>query len=76
VEGISDDEVDRWYNDAVAAGATAGKLLGAGAGGFLLVVAPPERQGAVRAALPELRELPLRFSARGTHIAMLGRDEP
>jgi D-glycero-alpha-D-manno-heptose-7-phosphate kinase len=75
VDGISDETVDGWYERAVQAGATAGKLLGAGAGGFLLIVAPPERHDVVRVALPELREVPLRFAARGTHIAVLGRDE-
>jgi D-glycero-alpha-D-manno-heptose-7-phosphate kinase len=74
-EGISDEEVDRWHETALGAGATAGKLLGAGGGGFLLLVVPPERQSSVRAALGDLREVPLRFSARGTHIAVLGRGE-
>jgi D-glycero-alpha-D-manno-heptose-7-phosphate kinase len=76
VDGISDQTVDRLYGEAIDAGATAGKILGAGAGGFLLLCVPPERQDAVRAALSQLRELPLRFSARGTHIAVLGRSEP
>jgi hypothetical protein len=30
----------------------------------------------VRTALSELREVPVRFSARGTHIAFLGESEP
>jgi len=76
VDGISDETVDGWYDRALNAGAAAGKLLGAGAGGFLLLVAPPERHDAVRVALQELREVPLRFAARGTQIAVLGRDEP
>ena len=73
--GISDETVDRWYEQALLAGATGGKILGAGAGGFLLFLTPPERQAAVRAALAELREVPLRFSAQGTHISVLGRSE-
>jgi D-glycero-alpha-D-manno-heptose-7-phosphate kinase len=72
--GITDDTVDRWYDAALEAGATGGKILGAGAGGFLLMSAPLERHDAVRAALPDMRELPLRFAARGTHITVLGRD--
>lgn len=72
--GISDETVDGWYQRALEAGAGAGKLLGAGAGGFLLLVAPAERHDAIRLALPELREVPLRFAARGTHISVLGRD--
>ncbi len=52
------------------AGATGAKLLGAGSAGFLLVVAPPDRHTAVRAAMAELREVPFRFTARGTHITL------
>ncbi len=72
---VSDDELDGWYARALAAGALGGKVLGAGAGGFLLVAAQPERHDAVRAALPPLREVPLKFAARGTHIAFLGQSE-
>jgi D-glycero-alpha-D-manno-heptose-7-phosphate kinase len=75
VDGIRDETVDGWHARALEAGAAAGKLLGAGAGGFLLLVAPPEKHDKVRVALPELREVPLRFAARGTHIAVLGRDD-
>jgi D-glycero-alpha-D-manno-heptose-7-phosphate kinase len=75
VNGLSDGEIDGWYDDALAAGATGGKLLGAGAGGFLLIAAAPERQTRIRAALPGLREVPLRFAARGTHIALLENPE-
>jgi D-glycero-alpha-D-manno-heptose-7-phosphate kinase len=71
VNGLSDGQIDRWYEVALAAGAVGGKLLGAGAGGFLLIAAAPERQRRVRAALGDLREVPLRFAARGTHIALL-----
>jgi D-glycero-alpha-D-manno-heptose-7-phosphate kinase len=75
VDGISYPEIDDCYERALSAGATGGKLLGAGAGGFLLLAAPPERHDAVRAAVPNLRELPLRFAAQGTTIAVLGQDD-
>jgi D-glycero-alpha-D-manno-heptose-7-phosphate kinase len=71
VATISSSEVDEWYDKARDAGATGGKVLGAGAGGFLLLFAPPERQDAVRKALPELREVPLKLASRGTHIAVV-----
>jgi D-glycero-alpha-D-manno-heptose-7-phosphate kinase len=74
--GISSDEIDRWYERAQAAGASAGKILGAGAGGFLLLLVAPERQQAVRAELSNLREVGLRFSAYGTQISVLGQDGP
>jgi D-glycero-alpha-D-manno-heptose-7-phosphate kinase len=71
VEGVTDSSIDGWYEAARGAGADGGKLLGAGGGGFLLVLAPPSRHAAVRAALAELREIPLHFSARGTQIILL-----
>jgi D-glycero-alpha-D-manno-heptose-7-phosphate kinase len=70
-DGVSDPEINAWYEAALTAGATGGKLLGAGGGGFLLVLAPPHNQAAVRAALSDLREVPLNFSARGTQIVLL-----
>ena len=74
-DGISSPEIDRWYKRALAAGAVGGKILGAGAGGFLLLFVPPEGQDAVRAALPELRELPVRFAAQGTQITVMGQSD-
>jgi len=68
--GITDEMVDQWYQAAIDAGATGGKLLGAGAGGFLLLCAPAGRQSAVRAALAGLREVPFLFAARGTQITL------
>jgi D-glycero-alpha-D-manno-heptose-7-phosphate kinase len=71
VDNISNTDVDGWYERALDAGATGGKILGAGAGGFLLLFAPPDRQDRIRNALPALREVPLRLAARGTHIAVV-----
>jgi D-glycero-alpha-D-manno-heptose-7-phosphate kinase len=73
VDGLSDAQVDAWYASARAAGASGGKLLGAGAGGFLLIMASPEKQPAVRTALADLREVPFHFAARGTQITLLER---
>ncbi len=41
--GISNAAIDQAYDAALAAGAEGGKLLGAGGGGFLMFIAPPER---------------------------------
>ena len=71
VDGLSDAEIDGWYDAAREAGAIGGKLLGAGAGGFFLVFAPPERHTAIRGALSHLREVPFRFASRGTQISLL-----
>jgi D-glycero-alpha-D-manno-heptose-7-phosphate kinase len=73
VSGLSDAQVDSWYDNAREAGASGGKLLGAGAGGFLLILAAAERQEKVRTVLKDLREVPFHFAARGTHITLLER---
>ncbi len=73
VAGLSDTQVDTWYERARTAGASGGKLLGAGAGGFLLVMAAPERQPQVRTALADLREVSFHFAARGTQISLFER---
>jgi len=70
---VSNSAIDDAYDAAMSAGATGGKLLGAGGGGFLLMCAPADRQGAVRAALSGLREVPFRFTARGSHVALVVR---
>ena len=57
----------RWYEQALAPARYGGKLCGAGGGGFLLFLAPPERHDAVRAALADLVEVPDR--RRGARLA-------
>ena len=64
--GISNDRVNEWYTAARRAGATGGKLLGAGGGGFLLLTAPPWRHRAIREALGRPRELPFRIARYGS----------
>jgi D-glycero-alpha-D-manno-heptose-7-phosphate kinase len=74
VDGVSTSDIDDWYAAAMDAGASGGKLLGAGAGGFLLVCASPEIHARVRSALGELREVPFHFAARGTQITYLDEE--
>ena len=66
--GISSDVIDGWYAQARKAGAVGGKLLGAGAGGFLVFYAPPERHEAIARALPKLRRMNFRFEPQGSRI--------
>lgn len=67
-DGISNSEIDSWYDLARKTGASGGKILGAGAGGFLLLVAPKERHEAICRALPELRPIPFGFERAGSQI--------
>jgi len=65
--GATSDQIDGWYTRARQAGAWGGKLCGAGGGGFLLFLAPPERHGHIRHAL-QLRSVPFRLSAEGSTV--------
>ena len=69
--GISNPMIDASYAAAIAAGAEGGKLLGAGGGGFLMFVAPPERHDAIRQALAHLRETPMCFAPQGSNIILV-----
>ena len=64
--GISNSDIDKWYDIAMKNGALGGKLLGAGGGGFLLLYVPKEKQQQVIDSLPELKELKFKFDHQGT----------
>jgi D-glycero-alpha-D-manno-heptose-7-phosphate kinase len=66
--GISNGTIDDWYSAARAAGAKGGKILGAGAGGFLMLYAPKESHSQITAALPGLRPIPMGFEPLGSRI--------
>lgn len=70
VTSVSIDEI---YDRARSAGATGGKLLGAGGGGFMLLFAPPERQAAIRTALEGLIEVDFGIDYSGSSVIF---DEP
>lgn len=72
VDSISNGLVDEWYSKAREAGAGGGKLLGAGGGGFMLVMAAPDRHEAIRAALAHPKELPVSFDPRGARVIFIG----
>jgi D-glycero-alpha-D-manno-heptose-7-phosphate kinase len=69
--GISMERVDAWYDQARKLGAQGGKLLGAGGGGFLLLVAPKERHNLIRDALGNPRELTLDIDRRGGRVIFI-----
>jgi D-glycero-alpha-D-manno-heptose-7-phosphate kinase len=67
---ITNNEIDRWYDAAMAAGADGGKLCGAGGGGFLLFIARPEKHDAVRRALAGLTQVPVVHEVHGSQVCM------
>ncbi|HEY6128958.1 MAG TPA: hypothetical protein VIW23_12320 [Candidatus Acidoferrum sp.] len=66
--GITNDVVESNYRLAREAGADGGKLLGAGAGGFLLLSCEVEKQSQVREALKALREMPVTLTTDGSEV--------
>jgi D-glycero-alpha-D-manno-heptose-7-phosphate kinase len=50
-DGISNQAIDSAYCAAREAGALGGKIAGAGGGGFMLLICPPDRHAAVETAL-------------------------
>ncbi len=70
----STDYIDFLYDRALKAGAIGGKLLGAGGGGFLLIVAEPDRQPQVRLALKSLLQVPFKFENEGCSIIFKNGD--
>jgi len=73
--GISNPQIDDAYEKAMAAGATGGKLLGAGGGGFLLFYVPEHRHNDVKSALSHLRYMEFGFSYSGSSVIYVG-DKP
>ncbi len=66
--GVSNEQIDHMYEAAKAAGATGGKILGAGGGGFMLLYVPEAKRESVRAALSEYREVPFKMDSQGSRI--------
>lgn len=66
--GITDPQIDAWYASGMAHGASGGKLLGAGNGGFMMFYAPKEKHAQIRAALYHLEPVKFRFDRTGAQI--------
>jgi D-glycero-alpha-D-manno-heptose-7-phosphate kinase len=66
--GISNPTIDAQLAKAKAAGAFGGKVTGAGGGGFLLLVHPPERSRQISDALSPMPRLSVRITPEGSRI--------
>ncbi len=65
---VSTTEVDQIYEMARNAGATGGKILGAGGGGFMMFFIEPDRRPMVKKKLAHLLEVPFDFETTGSHM--------
>ena len=66
--GISTPDIQTMYETALSAGAFAGKIAGAGGGGFLLLIVPRERQNQVFESMKSYRELPFMIEESGSKV--------
>ena len=74
-ENISNAHIDSVYEVALKAGATGGKILGAGNGGFMLFYVDEDRQDDVKKALKELMHVPFAFESDGTQVIYYDTEE-
>lgn len=72
--GITNPIIDETYELAMKAGATGGKLLGAGGAGFMIFYVPEDKQDAVRKSLSHLREMEFQMDNSGSSIIHIDRD--
>jgi D-glycero-alpha-D-manno-heptose-7-phosphate kinase len=68
--GMSNADIDKWYNHAIENGALGGKLIGAGGGGFLMFYAADKTR--LRHAMRQtgLTEVRFRFDFEGTKVVI------
>jgi len=67
---VTNQMVDDIYGAAMAAGASGGKLLGAGGGGFMVFFVKPRKRKAVLEALSELVTVNVGFDQAGSQIVV------
>lgn len=65
---ISNDSINEIYDVAIKSGASGGKLLGAGGGGFILFIAKPELHETIKQKLKHLLCVPFKFENTGSSI--------
>ena len=72
---VSNALVDDLYEQALAAGAIGGKLMGAGGGGFMLLFVRPEEQPRVLEKLNKLIHVPFKFEYSGSQTILFDPEE-
>lgn len=70
-EGVTNSQIDTWYNIARRNGVVGGKVLGAGGGGFLLFYSREDKHKKIIAALPNLIYQEVAFESQGSKIIFI-----
>ncbi|NGZ28291.1 MAG: hypothetical protein G8345_15540, partial [Magnetococcales bacterium] len=75
-DAVTNPTIDEIYHEAIQAGASGGKLMGAGGGGFMFFVVRPALQKRVRERLRKLVHVDFRFDYTGSKILIFDPDKP
>ena len=67
-DSISNTKIDAWYEIAKSSGSIGGKLLGAGAGGFLMFYAKKSNHDDIIHSLSDLEHIPICFDNTGSTV--------
>ena len=66
---VSNDAINDLYTTAKQSGAFGGKLIGAGGGGFIMFLAPPEKHDAIKQALSHMKAwVPFKIDMTGSQV--------
>ena len=68
--GMTNEFIDSAYSQAIRAGATGGKLVGAGGGGFLMFYANDKEKLRKKMAMLGLEEVRFQFDFEGTKVIL------
>lgn len=72
-DSVSNSTIDEAYAAALKAGAYGGKLLGAGGGGFLVLIAPLEAQDEIASTLGSFRRIHVEFDSGASRAVFANR---
>ncbi len=67
---VSNEQIDKIYETARLSGASGGKILGAGGGGFMLIFARPKDQQRIKDKLKKLLLVPIKFEESGSQVVI------
>jgi len=67
---VTNDEINRIYDKSLKNGAYGGKILGAGGGGFLLLVAPPSEHTKLKKVFNKYTVVPFDFEDEGSKVVL------
>jgi len=72
---ITTHAIDEMYSRAIIAGALGGKLLGAGGGGFMLLIAEPPLHKKIKEALSGFLYVPFAFEELGSQVTLYSKQD-